>query len=78
MAAIVKMKIPKKIAVYFPKNMEMRKARNDAMERMVTINHGRVIFSEKMPDSLLLLLPLFKIKSLLFTTNDSGCHLSNL
>lgn len=59
MAAIVKMKIPKKIAVYFPKNIEIRKARKEAIERIVTINHGRVILSENMltsPDLFLFLL----------------------
>ncbi len=45
------MKIPKKIEVNFPKNIEIRKARKEIIEKIVTISHGTVIFSVKKPES---------------------------
>ena len=61
--AIARMKIPKKIEVNFPKNIEIRKARKEIIEKIVTISHGTVIFSVKKPESDFFFLSLLSIKS---------------
>ena len=63
------MNIAKKMGVYFPKNIEIRNARKDIIENIVTISHGIVIFSEKNPLSELLFFLSLKSYHLCFYNN---------